>query len=139
MTATARDVDASLALPASLDSLGVARSTLERALRDTGWDLASASPVMLAAGEAVANAIVHGSAPGAGVRVGLEVTPERARVRVVDEGRDGAVVPACPPELPDDTSLSGRGLYIMRAVADVCSVRTGGHGTEVVLEFRRAA
>lgn len=135
----AHDVDASLALPASLDSITVARSALERALRDTGWDVEAAGPVMLAAGEAVANAIVHGSAPGAGVHVELEVTPERARVCVVDEGREGATVPVGPTELPDETSLGGRGLYIMRAVADVCEVRPEGHGTEVVLEFRRAA
>jgi serine/threonine-protein kinase RsbW len=137
-TRTAIDAAASLALPASLDSLRIARHALQRALRDVGWEPEAASPVVLAAAEAVANAIVHGSTPQSSVQVGLEVTPDHARVRVVDEGRGGPP-PVCPVAPPPAESTHGRGLLIMRAVADRCSVRAEGDGTEVVLEFRRAA
>ncbi|MEW6582150.1 MAG: ATP-binding protein [Actinomycetota bacterium] len=137
--ATARDVDAALALPASLDSLTVARSVVERALHETGWDPEAAGPVVLATGEAVANAILHGSRPDAAVRLALAVTPDRALVRVVDQGRRGAAVPVCPATPPPPSSVHGRGLFIMRAMADRLSVRPEGGGTEVVMVFRRAA
>jgi anti-sigma regulatory factor (Ser/Thr protein kinase) len=126
-------------LPASLDSVCVARAALESALRNAGWDHAAAGPVVLAAAEAFANAILHGSTPESEVRVGLDVSRERARVRVVDQGRPGAPCPTEPAELPPVGSTRGRGLYIMRAIADVCDVHPEGDGTEVVLEFLRAA
>ena len=130
---------AALRLPASLESVGVARGILEGALTSAGWGLAAAGPVMLATGEALANAILHGSMPDGEVCLGVDVSRERARVRVVDHGRPGASCPTGPAELPPIGSTRGRGLYIMRAIADVCDVRPEGGGTQVVLEFLRAA
>jgi serine/threonine-protein kinase RsbW len=132
--------DATLHLPAAIDSVRVARAALTRALRRAGWDRTAAGLVLLAMSEAVVNAVVHGSTTRGEVRVRFAISPNVARVRVVDEGRPGpSGWPAARAELPPEQSTSGRGLYIMQSVADTCDVHSDGDGTEVVLEFLRAA
>jgi anti-sigma regulatory factor (Ser/Thr protein kinase) len=134
-----RITDARLSLPAEIDSVLVARAALTRALRRAGWDGDRSGLVVLATSEAMANAVLHGSTTRGEVRVALAVDPSMARIQVVDEGRPGAVCPTDARDLPSEDSTNGRGLYIMRTVADVCDVHPEGSGTEVLMEFLRAA
>jgi anti-sigma regulatory factor (Ser/Thr protein kinase) len=138
-TSSPRITDARLSLPAEIDSVLIARAALTRALRRAGWDGDSSGLVILATSEAMANAVIHGSARRGEVRFALAVDPGVARIHVVDEGRPGTSCPAIPRELPSEESTNGRGLYIMRTVADRCDVHPEGDGTEVVMEFLRAA
>jgi anti-sigma regulatory factor (Ser/Thr protein kinase) len=87
----------------------------------------------------MANAVEHGSAPGAGIEVAVEVTELAARVRVLDDGRPGSETPLGEPEVPPVTSLRGRGRLMMRALAEEMRVRRLGNGTEVLLVFHRGA
>jgi anti-sigma regulatory factor (Ser/Thr protein kinase) len=91
--------------------------------------------VLTASTEAMANAVEHGSAPGAGVDVAFEVSAAVARVRVLDEGRCGSEPPLGEPEAPPVTSLRGRGRLMMRALAEEMRVRRQWSGTEVLLVF----
>lgn len=139
VTAVPPITDATLNLPAELDSVLVARAALSRALRRAGWDGDTSGLVILATSEALANAVVHGSESRGEIRVGLAVDTRLARVLVADEGRPGTSCPVEPRHLPSEDSTNGRGLYIMRSVANLCDVHPRGAGTEVVMEFLRAA
>jgi serine phosphatase RsbU (regulator of sigma subunit)/anti-sigma regulatory factor (Ser/Thr protein kinase) len=102
-----------------------------------GLDADAAFRVRVALGEAVANAILYGSGPGTGGLVHIEMSAreEVLDVRVRDEGEGfdrGSV--------PDPTSdvgvarASGRGLFMMRRVADALSFNDAGN--EVSLVFK---
>lgn len=124
-------------VPANLESLAFVRSATACILQRGGWPSADAGRILLACGEAVNNAIEHGSPAGGHVRVELVVTMRCARVRVVDDGV-GAPPPVCPQAPPPVTSARGRGLLIMRTLADDLAIRRSGTGTAVSLRFERA-
>ena len=60
------------------------RSHLAEALARERWTGDAASSVLTASTEALANAVEHGSAPGARIDVAVQVTALAARVRVLD-------------------------------------------------------
>lgn len=127
-------------VPADLGALGTVRARLAAALAAERWSDDAASRVMTASTEALANALEHGSGPGARVDVAFTVTREAASVRVTDAGRSGRrAVPGDEPEAPPATSTHGRGRLLMRALADEVRIRRRGRGTEVRLGFERSA
>jgi len=134
-----RDRRMALRLEADLNAAAPARAALADALTGEGWDAERAFDVLLAASEALANAVVHGSEPGACVEVELAVTRQRAWLRVADHGRADARCPSTPPRAPKASATCGRGLLIMGALAERMRIATTGRGTEVVMEFARAA
>jgi anti-sigma regulatory factor (Ser/Thr protein kinase) len=95
--------------------------------------------MVLAASEAVTNAIEHGSADHASVVVELTVAIDRAHLSVTDAGRPGARCPLldAAPTPPPPSSVRGRGLVIMFGLADGLDVEPVGSGTRVSMEFRR--
>jgi serine/threonine-protein kinase RsbW len=127
-------------VPADLRSLALVRATLGTSLEREGWTGDPAGRVILAASEAVANAIEHGSTGGGQVQVELALGRDAAVVRVEDGGRPGARCPERPTSAPPMSSDRGRGLIIMRSLSDRVEVRAVGEcGTEITLEFARAA
>jgi len=126
-------------VPAVLESLAVVRAAITRALQQRGWEHDPASRVVLAASEATANAVEHGSAPGEFVEVVYRVDGEHATVRVLDCGHGDGWQPPAAPQLPHDASDRGRGLVMMQQLADHMEVVTDGPGTELRLDFDRAA
>ncbi len=129
---------AELHVPAELTSLTPVRSALGQALARRGWSGESAMSVLLAAHEAVANAVEHGSEDGAEVEVRFTVTYGRAAVWVIDGGRPGARPPLDAPLPPSPASSRGRGLMIMHALADHLESWPAGGGAAVLMEFRRS-
>ncbi len=88
--------------------------------------------------EAVSNAIVHGnrSEPGRKVIVNLEVTnSKRLTFTIADEG-DGFDYGHLPdPTDPENIEkLSGRGVFILKQLADQCVFNA--RGNEVELQFK---
>jgi serine/threonine-protein kinase RsbW len=126
--------EAALMVATGAEGLAPMRDGLAARLASEGWDAGEAHRVLLAATEALANAIEHGSQPGDPVVVGFSADARRARVVVLDRGA-GPVVPRGttlpPPEAP-----RGRGLVLMGAFADEMSVERPG-GTLVRLAFHR--
>lgn len=88
-----------------------------------------ARALVLAATQAVSNAIVH--AQGEGLHVALRADTQRLRVQILDRGPGFD-----PAEIPDDR-LGIRGSIVARmaAVGGRARVRTGAHGTVVVLDW----
>ncbi|HSI31470.1 MAG TPA: ATP-binding protein [Miltoncostaeaceae bacterium] len=127
-------------VPAELDALAGVRDRLAAALAAERWSDDAAIRVMTASTEALANALEHGSGPGARVEMAFRVTRRAASVRVTDAGRPGR--PADlehEPEAPSKASTRGRGRLLMRALADEVRIRRRGPGTEVRLGFGRHA
>lgn len=124
-------------IPADLASLTVVRAALQEALWEHAWCEEDVQRVVLAASEAAANAVEHGSQPGELVEVVFQVGDEEATVRVLDSGGACRWEP-CVPELPELTAPRGRGLTMISALAQKVEFRPAGRGTEVRLDFTRA-
>ena len=132
-------VHSSLRVPADLTVVGFVRCAIACVLEREEWPAESAGRVLLASSEALTNAIQHGSPAGGLVEVGLSVTPERADIRIVDEGVPGAEPPVCPTCAPSITAERGRGLIIMSRLADDFALTPAGDGTEVRVGFWRSS
>ena len=126
-------------IPADLVSIAVVRAAICAALRDRGWSEDACRRVVLAASEAVANAVEHGSEDGELVEVVYQIGDEDAQVRVLDSGGAARWTPPTDPPTPPSTATRGRGLSIISALAQNMEFRPAGHGTELRLDFSRAA
>jgi serine/threonine-protein kinase RsbW len=114
------------------------RSAIAAVLSREEWPADGAARMLLASTEAVTNAIEHGSPLGGAVEVELIVSPDRAQVRVLDEGRPGTGCPVIPAVAPPPTSPRGRGLLIISRLADEVDLRSAGLGTQISAGFLRA-
>ncbi len=115
-----------LELPATPDNLAVARAAVREWLTAARAGADAVQDVVLAAGEALANAVEHGS-PGDGsqrMRLEMGLGPGREVVLLVaDEG--GWRTPTRDP------GLRGQGIRIMRAVMDDVDIDRGEAGTTI--------
>jgi anti-sigma regulatory factor (Ser/Thr protein kinase) len=130
-------VHSAFRVPADLEAVGFVRSAIACLLEREDWPAEGAGRVLLASSEAVTNAIEHGSPAGGLIEVGLSVTPDRADIRIVDEGVPGVPVPRRPISPPPVTAERGRGLLIISRLADDFDVTPAGDGTEVHVGFWR--
>jgi CheY-like chemotaxis protein/serine phosphatase RsbU (regulator of sigma subunit)/anti-sigma regulatory factor (Ser/Thr protein kinase) len=111
--------------PALPNEVGPARHRLVQWLSDQGVSKEACGDLALAFGEASANAVRHGIPAGDGyVAVQLRLHGGNLTVRVRDTGRWIE---------PQPSSEGGRGLEIMRALADDVHVHGTAHGTTVVM------
>ena len=129
---------ATLVLPAELDALARVRNRLAGELCRRMWSADRTWAVLLAVQEALANAVEHGSVPGATIEVVLAVGRRRGFVSVRDGGRPGGSLPMGAPRMPPAGETSGRGRMLMAMLADRCEVRPSGTGTTVDLLFLSA-
>lgn len=122
-----------LSTPADLEHLSDIRERVVRLLKRLDMDDSAVFDVKVAVGEALANAVRHGSPMGDAndVVVQVEAFPDRVGIAVSDSGCgfDGS------PETSDDVyAASGRGVMFMRALMDsVQFFRCEGGGTMVTL------
>lgn len=128
-------------VPASLSSLAFVRGAVALVIDREFWNGDSAGRMLLAASEAVSNAIEHGSpADGGGeVEVRIAITQAGATLVVTDQGRPGerSFIDVLAPT-PEPTSTRGRGIVIMRNLADDLRVEPAGGGMRVTMDFRIA-
>ena len=120
-----------LAFPADTGQLRPVRARLRGWLDSCGLSTPLAQDALVAAGEAVANAIEHGHRdhPGQEIRLRAAVTANRLRLVVTDSGR------WLPPG-PEPTPFRGQGLSLMRAMMDTVSIDIGAAGTTVTMDVR---
>ena len=118
-----------LQFAAAGQELAPARRELRRWLLTTGLDERGRDDVLLAAGEACANAVEHAYDGGAGtVELVAGVDGDTIDLVVTDHGHWREPRP----------STRGRGLGIMRRLVDEVDVATGEDGTRVHLRRRVA-
>jgi len=125
-----------LLLPATPSALAVVRDALVQLLLDAGWPAEERWRVITATGEALINAVEHGSRRDDLVGVEVAAGERELTVRVLNAGRsDGAAPPAVPASPPPVDSPRGRGLLAMAGLAERISIQPLDGGAEVVLEF----
>ena len=118
-----------LRLRATLDGVPEARHRLRAWLHVHYLDPDLVADVVLAAGELVGNSVEHGFGPGEPGEVDLTARLDGGLLvlRVADTG-------SWRPPVPGPSSR-GRGLLIVRAVADSVEVEHTGGGTRVTAVF----
>ncbi|HET6498660.1 MAG TPA: anti-sigma factor antagonist [Coriobacteriia bacterium] len=123
----------SLDMPAEVDSLAGVRDQVYELVSSLDFNESALFDIKVAVGEALANAIRHGSSREADSRIRVDVTAyaDRVAVRVTDSGRGFDGEHACSDDL---YAVGGRGVMFMRALMDqvaFCPLDSGG--TEVTL------
>jgi anti-sigma regulatory factor (Ser/Thr protein kinase) len=113
--------------PSRGSSLGAVRGFVHRCAEDLHLARTDEQDIVLAASEAAANAIIHGSGP----ELTVSCRSEDGWLAVEVEN-EGAMEPPPAPEALDVTH--GRGVQIMLALVDEVTIRTGdgGHPTTFV-------
>ncbi|MEM1115789.1 MAG: ATP-binding protein [Bacteroidota bacterium] len=119
-----------LLLPATLASVSLAGEHAEATARDAGWSSDDVDRLVLATTEAVGNAVEHG--PGQPIRLRIFGGPAELTVEVEDGGEGPRPDRLDAPSLPRDDATEGRGLFILRALADTARI----HGGTLTLTFR---
>ncbi|GIF21788.1 PAS domain S-box-containing protein [Actinoplanes tereljensis] len=120
-----------LDFPAEPGRLSPVRSALRGWLARCGIDPTTTQNILVAAGEACANAIEHGHRHTAGeqIRLRAAATADELHLTITDRGRWKTPQPAANPH-------RGRGLKLMRALMTEVTVTTGTAGTVVALQAR---
>jgi anti-sigma regulatory factor (Ser/Thr protein kinase) len=128
-------------IPASLSSLAFVRGAVALVIDREFWSGDGAGRMLLAASEAVSNAIEHGSPTDGGgeIEVRIAITDTGATLVVTDQGRPGVppVIDVNAPT-PEPSSTRGRGVVIMRNLSDDLRVEPAGDGMRVTMDFRIA-
>ena len=122
---------------ATSEALRVARRRVTAFAEVAGLRGADLFEFSVAAAEALANALVHGSPHGADddILVRFFCYDDEVAVEVVDGGGGIDATPICVPEALES---SGRGIHFMRALCDAVQFTCGPLGTHVLLVRRRA-
>ncbi|MEV1046634.1 SpoIIE family protein phosphatase [Streptomyces sp. NPDC049916] len=117
--------------PADRDRLAAARGELRSWLTAHLIPQPTAQGVLVASGEAIANAMEHAYADrGRGtVRLSVRATADRLYVEVADTGRWKDPDPAC-------ATVRGRGVPLMRSLMDHVTLTPGAAGTTVSMDTR---
>jgi anti-sigma regulatory factor (Ser/Thr protein kinase) len=127
---------AHLLLPCRSDSVPTVRALLHRDLER--WDIpeAEADAILLAAGEAVTNAVVHGSwgQQDSVMVIRWAMTGGRFSFSVQDRGPGFESSRTAMSRRAHPSQNRGRGLYIMHALMDRVVVDSGLNGTRILLE-----
>ncbi|GAA2848113.1 histidine kinase [Actinoplanes cyaneus] len=123
-----------LEFPAESTRLAPVRTALRGWLERCGVDPVIAQNVLVAAGEACANAIEHGhrDLTGGLIRLRAAVTADALRLIVTDSGRWRS------PQ-PGDNPHRGRGIMLMRAFMGEVTITTGNAGTIIEMQTEIAS
>jgi serine/threonine-protein kinase RsbW len=130
---------AHFSIPSSTDATSGAIERLLEYLQQAEWPSRDVFGVHLALEEALVNAIQHGNGDdqAKSVHVVYQVTPQRLRIEITDEGagfRPADVAdPTCGEKLCEP---HGRGLLLMRHY--MSKVEYVGCGNKLILEKRRS-
>lgn len=114
------------------------RSFVSTFLADVRAPIDDSSEILLAAGEAAANAYRHGRREDgrSEVRVRCSFDGSNLAVTVADDGEGFDPARLDAADLPDRFAAGGRGLYLMRELMDDVEVQSSSRGTVVTLTRR---
>lgn len=124
-----------LVLPNEPSRVPEIRGFVSTFLADIRAPIDDSAEILLAAGEAAANAYRHGRRESgrSEVRVGCSFDGRVVTVTIADDGEgfDSARVESA--DLPDRFAAGGRGLYLMRELMDDVRVESSSAGTKVTM------
>ncbi|OXM54966.1 histidine kinase [Amycolatopsis alba DSM 44262] len=120
-----------ISFPAHVGELAFVRRALRDWLQRCGLDVELLQNILVAAGEATANAVEHGHRddPDGLVQLQATASADSVNLSIRDTG-------SWKPPSPDVDSDRGRGLILMRAFMDEVTVEQGNAGTTVRLKAR---
>lgn len=104
------------AVPVDLSHGSVVRQTVRQLLAETEFSGDAVDDVILALGEAFANAVAHGSGSRY-EQVGISVWAERCQI-AIELRYPGESFDPLPPAAPTLEQLTGRGRFLMAALMD---------------------
>jgi serine/threonine-protein kinase RsbW len=130
----------SLKLDSVLESVQKVEYTAESYAQQAGFDEDTTSNISMVAGEATANAVLHGNKkdPAKFVTAVFELTDAALKISIADEG-PGLDPDKIPDPLAPENVMrsSGRGVFLMRHYMDEVHFRQLTPGTEITLVKRR--
>jgi len=121
-------LEVALALPSDGAFIGPVRDAVGSLLATAGAPAEAVADLQLILGEACANALRH--AHVADYRVDVEAGEHGCVMRVTDRGRGTRPGPEAPPDPLDER---GRGLLLIRALADEAEIDGSDGGTVVTV------
>ena len=114
-----------IALPRQFDQIARVCDLVEAYAETHGWSASDVVRVGLVVGEAVGNAVEHGSGPKVYVRYGI--LEKHLHLRISDHGEGPSPEMLRGASLPDSPwATEGRGLYILSQLADEVALADGG-------------
>lgn len=127
-----------LQLPSRIDSISVVENFIDEISAKYGFNDELYANVLTCLSEAVINAIIHGNRESADKKVylNLEVIEDKRLIFTISDEGDGFDF----NNLPDPTSpenienLTGRGVFIIKKLADQCIFNSKGN--ELELHFK---
>lgn len=129
-----------LKLKSEIDSIEIAQCYIEEIVEKHSQFSSIFANIHTAVSEALNNAIVHGNSadPSKIVQLSYEVEKDKIRFRVEDEGNGFDFNSIPDPTLPENIEkISGRGVFIIRTLADNVVFEEGGR--IVIIEFDKPA
>lgn len=127
-----------LVLPNEPARVSEARAFVSDFLNDLRAPVDDSSEILLAVGEAAANANRHGRRPAgrSEIRIYCSLEGPSVAITVADDGSGFDPARALEDELPDRFASGGRGLYLMKQLMDEVEIDTTDQGTTVTM-YRR--
>lgn len=136
-TAATADWSHTLEMPADVQALAGVREQVHDLVGTLDFGESALFDIKVAVGEALANAVRHGSPTDgqAAIHVAVTAYPDRVVLQVTDSGGSFDGDHVCSDDL---YAVGGRGVMFMRALMDqVCFSPIEGGGTEVTLVKHR--
>jgi anti-sigma regulatory factor (Ser/Thr protein kinase) len=112
-----------------IDSLGAVRDLVNRVASECGLASSGVDDLVLAANELATNVVRHGGGRGL---VRLWCADDTVFCQMVDYG-SGMPSSSASGEPPPPHALTGRGLWMIRRMADQMEIDTGPRGTTVTI------
>ncbi len=125
-----------LTLSSQLEKIEEAALFIEKALINLHYCPENRDNVVIAATEAVTNAIIHGNKkdPGKTVQITVEGLKDRIVIHVKDQGKGFCPRAIHDPLAPENIMReNGRGILILKSLMDDIVYNFSSKGTEVIL------
>jgi serine/threonine-protein kinase RsbW len=127
-------------IESKMSNLRIIENAIDEITGSIGISQDNYGKVMVAALEAVNNAITHGNKgnPEKFVDVEIEFEEDEIRITVTDEGEGFKPEDIPDPTLPENIEeLSGRGVFLMKKLAD--EIKFNDKGNSVIMNFREVS
>lgn len=117
-------------IPACPETAAAARSRVEEVISSMPFSKNQAQDILIAVGEAIANAIRHGCLCNRNLRISIKCVagPDRLSIDITDPGA-GFLPEIIPDHKPDSLIEGGMGIYMMRQLMDEVSFKFDGSTT----------